>query len=574
MKYFFHGILFSLFCLTGLQPVYTQTNIDSLEVALQIEKNPVEKTIILLSLTKEFMSVNQEKALEYANEALEYSVKSGYREGELRSLNFLGELYKDKTEITKAMDCAIKAETLAEQLDNPLQKLSAIYTLGNIYAKLGNFEKSSEIYYKCLRLNEDINDPVLNVRILNSFGYVNHNLNNYDKALDFYFKALNKSKEIGYSEGIAKGLNNVAAIYGIKGDNQKVSKYLSEAIALNIKEHKDESLAMNFHNLGYNFQVLKEYDSALYYLNKSYELYQKLNDAASVIYSKTALAEFYFEVGDTEKCKEIAEESLKGARQYGLKRYLLSSSELLSKVYFLENDSLKGYKYQVLALLMKDSINIKKSQTKLSALEQQYEVDSIAQKRQIAQKRRNLIVIILVTSLIFIIIIIILMLSRMRIKARSVELENDKLEMSLELRNKELTSNVMSIMKKNNSLWQIARKLKSIQKEAVKDETKMAIRKITKELNKAAKDEQWEEFELRFNQTHSDFYDNLLDKYPKLTPQELRLCAFLRLNMTTKEISELTGQRTSTIEMARTRLRKKLNITNTQTNLVAFLTKI
>ena len=574
MKYFFHGILFSLFCLTGLQPVYTQTNIDSLEVALQIEKNPVEKTIILLSLTKEFMSVNQEKALEYANEALEYSVKSGYREGELRSLNFLGELYKDKTEITKAMDCAIKAETLAEQLDNPLQKLSAIYTLGNIYAKLGNFEKSSEIYYKCLRLNEDINDPVLNVRILNSFGYVNHNLNNYDKALDFYFKALNKSKEIGYSEGIAKGLNNVAAIYGIKGDNQKVSKYLSEAIALNIKEHKDESLAMNFHNLGYNFQVLKEYDSALYYLNKSYELYQKLNDAASVIYSKTALAEFYFEVGDTEKCKEIAEESLKGARQYGLKRYLLSSSELLSKVYFLENDSLKGYKYQVLALLMKDSINIKKSQTKLSALEQQYELDSIAQKRQIAQKRRNLIVIILVTSLIFIIIIIILMLSRMRIKARSVELENDKLEMSLELRNKELTSNVMSIMKKNNSLWQIARKLKSIQKEAVKDETKMAIRKITKELNKAAKDEQWEEFELRFNQTHSDFYDNLLDKYPKLTPQELRLCAFLRLNMTTKEISELTGQRTSTIEMARTRLRKKLNITNTQTNLVAFLTKI
>ena len=574
MKYFFHGILLFLFCLNGLQPVYTQTNIDSLEVALHIEKNPVEKTIILLSLTKEFMSVNQEKALEYANKALEYSVKSGYREGELRSLNFIGELYKDKTEITKAMDCAIKAETLAEQLDNPLQKLSAIYTLGNIYAKLGNFEKSSEIYYKCLRLNEDINDPVLNVRILNSIGYVNHNLNNYDKALDFYFKALNKSKEIGYSEGIAKGLNNVAAIYGIKGDNQKVSKYLSEAITLNIKEHKDESLAMNFHNLGYNFQVLKEYDSALFYLNKSYELYKKLNDTASVIYSKTALAEFYFEVGDIEKCKEIAEESLKGARQYGLKRYLLSSSELLSKVYFLENDSLKGYKYQVLALQMKDSINIKKSQTKLSALEQQYELDSIAQKRQIAQKRRNLIVIILVTSLIFIIIIIILMLSRMRIKARSVELENDKLEMSLELRNKELTSNVMSIMKKNNSLWQIARKLKSIQKEAVKEETKMAIRKITKELNKAAKDEQWEEFELRFNQTHSDFYDNLLDKYPKLTPQELRLCAFLRLNMTTKEISELTGQRTSTIEMARTRLRKKLNITNTQTNLVAFLTKI
>jgi len=44
--------------------------------------------------------------------------------------------------------------------------------------------------------------------------------------------------------------------------------------------------------------------------------------------------------------------------------------------------------------------------------------------------------------------------------------------------------------------------------------------------------------------------------------------------MTTKEISEITGQRTATIEMARTRLRKKLEITNTQTNLITFLTQI
>ena len=88
------------------------------------------------------------------------------------------------------------------------------------------------------------------------------------------------------------------------------------------------------------------------------------------------------------------------------------------------------------------------------------------QKKRIAQQKKDLVNIIVLLSLIFIIIVIILILGRMRIKARSVMLEKDKLEMNLELRNKELTANVMSIMKKNETLSQIANRLKGIQKEA------------------------------------------------------------------------------------------------------------
>jgi tetratricopeptide (TPR) repeat protein len=392
--------------------------------------------------------------------------------------------------------------------------------------------------------------------------------------LEFYNKALIKAKEIGYSKGITKGLNNLAAIYGIKEDYPKVAQYLSEAIILNKELNDMEMLGVNYLNYGYYFQVQKNYDSALNYYNKALSIYERLDNVASIISTKIFLAEYYLEVDNTGKSKAFAKETLEAGRHYGLKRFVYESAALLSKIYFKQNDSLQAYKFKVMELQIKDSLNIEESQTELSKLELQYEFDKAEQKNRIADQRKNMIIIIVVTSLIFVIIVIILNLSRMRIKANSVKLKNEKLEMSLELRSKELTANVMSIMKKNNTLWQIAKKLKVIQKEAVKDETKMAIRKITKELNKAVEDEQWEEFELRFNQTHSDFYDKLLASFPNLTPQELRLCAFLRLNMTTKEISELTGQRTSTIETARTRLRKKLNITNTQTNLVTFLTKI
>ena len=65
-----------------------------------------------------------------------------------------------------------------------------------------------------------------------------------------------------------------------------------------------------------------------------------------------------------------------------------------------------------------------------------------------------------------------------------------------------------------------------------------------------------------------------MEKFPNLTPNEQRLCAFLKLNMSTKDISELTGQTINAIEMARYRLRKKLHISGKDENLITFLSQI
>jgi DNA-binding CsgD family transcriptional regulator len=129
-------------------------------------------------------------------------------------------------------------------------------------------------------------------------------------------------------------------------------------------------------------------------------------------------------------------------------------------------------------------------------------------------------------------------------------------------------------MKKNEVLSAISEKLITIKNHAVKEETKDAINKISKEIQKTTEEEIFEEFELRFKQVHSDFYDELLRRFPELSPSEQRLCAFLRLNMSTKEISELTGQKASSLETARYRLRKKLGITNSQVNLITFLSQV
>ena len=106
------------------------------------------------------------------------------------------------------------------------------------------------------------------------------------------------------------------------------------------------------------------------------------------------------------------------------------------------------------------------------------------------------------------------------------------------------------------------------------DETKQAIHKISQDLRTNTDDKMLNEFSLRFQEVHAGFYEKLLQAYPDLSQNELKLCAFLRLNMSTKDIAELTGQQLASIDKARYRLRKKLELPGSETNLVTFLSQI
>ena len=97
---------------------------------------------------------------------------------------------------------------------------------------------------------------------------------------------------------------------------------------------------------------------------------------------------------------------------------------------------------------------------------------------------------------------------------------------------------------------------------------------MNQELRSSTDDKMFNEFSQRFQEVHAGFYEKLLKTHPDLTQNELKLCAFLRLNMSTKDIAELTGQQPNTIDKARYRLRKKLDLTGPDTNLVTFLSQL
>jgi hypothetical protein len=171
-------------------------------------------------------------------------------------------------------------------------------------------------------------------------------------------------------------------------------------------------------------------------------------------------------------------------------------------------------------------------------------------------------------------IIFILIIKQLRLKAKKLQLEKTGYEMELDFKNKEMVLKVMSLMKKNEMLADLSEKLNRIKEEATTPESKETIKKVANELQNSQEEEIWKEFSVRFKEVHGTFYDKLLQRFPGLSPNDLKLCAFLRMNMSTKDIAELTGQRVSSLETARYRLRQKLGIVNSEVNLITYLSSI
>lgn len=152
-------------------------------------------------------------------------------------------------------------------------------------------------------------------------------------------------------------------------------------------------------------------------------------------------------------------------------------------------------------------------------------------------------------------------------------LKNEKLESEIEHKNRELATSTMHVVTKNEFIGEIKTKLNGIVREGGSKGLSKELNRIIKEIDhNIATDKDWEQFQLHFDGVHGDFSKRLQAAYPGLTPQEMKLCAYLRLNLSTKEIAQLMHISVRGVEISRYRLRKKLNL-DRQDNLLDFMLK-
>jgi tetratricopeptide (TPR) repeat protein len=526
------------------QDLNTTPSPDSLQNALAHASNDEERIKITLALAEKFTKRNPFLALDYVNESVVLASK--LKSDSLLTIAnyFQGNIYMYLANYPRALQFYQAAIQGAQTLGDSMTLSGAQANLGVVYYYQRDLDNALRHYLEGLAPLSNSHDKKKEIRkanLLNNIGSVYDEIKKFDESEYYYDQALVIAQKWKEFEVMGNVLNNKGTLSRDRGDKELAFKYYKEALAIRKEDNNKLGLARSYHNIGSFFlEHLGDLDSAQYYLRRSIDTGEEI----------------------------------------GLWETVASSSDLLYEVHRNKGEYKEALEALELNRRVNDSLFNRQTTRKVTQLEMQFDFDRKRSIMEAERKERELYFWIVVGATVLLLIIITLLLVLQRSKTRRSELEQAQLKLEkvnlkndLALKDKELAANIMYLLNKNELINNVSEKLLEI-KNQVAPSSQAAVQKVVLDLQSNLQPELWQEFEYRFQQVHEHFYKTLNEKFPDLTPHEIRLCAFLKLNMTTKEISAITHQNAKSIDVARTRLRKKLNLTGTDHNLVTFLSQL
>jgi len=519
------------------QMAVAQEGISELIDSLAQTSSDSEKSRLGMEIASRLSNEDWDRALRYMDVAKESALKSNSEKTLADFYNALGDIYFEKDALDIALEHYLKAYNFYET--RPASKRFKLEnSLAIIYARTDNEDKALQYFKKVYVYQKQKNDTVNLARILNNMGsfYLERKV---DSALVYFKESLQLSKNIADPNLKMFLHTNLARCFILK-EKPEIAKYHFRKALVNVEN-------------GANSR------SAAWFYNEFSEFYQNRGMADSAIFFA-----------------QKAVKNLDSLAPFGFEQQ--RATGLLYKSYIAKGEFEKASNYFEKYSAIGDTLNLEDKRVNLEKLliaEEYRNKEKIRELEESKKQSRNYIILL---GLLAVLLILGMLLYRFRNKLKRAELEKQlstakqkELNTNLELKNKELIGKAMVEMHRTEIIEDILKDLKEIKLKAAKKETQNAIDYIAKRLKRDTSTNIWEEFELRFEQVHESFYKSLNEKHPDLTARDKRLCALLKLNLTSKEIAQITGQSSKSVENARTRLRKKLDITNSQTDLSVYL---
>lgn len=581
INYIKHPLIILLYAFTF--SVYSQTvSIDSLKQQLKVTVDGNQQVDILNRISEEFYYIHYDSLMFYAEDAFRRAVTVGYTEGEIIALHRKCDYYINTGDFKTAARLVEQAELLATNANNKVLLAESYLIRGDLYGSISIFDKAYDYYNSALQIFTQEKQKARALKTENRIAltlYVYSDKN--DKALVAFQKVLKDAESINDRDLIVTSLNNIAAMHSKLGQNDMALELFKRALSINLNSRKNFMAASNLVSMAAIYASQGNNDTASVYYSRALEYAG--NDKNVVVRNLIQLRRgiFYYKTDQIERAINDLKDVFTVSEQAGWPEPAMQSADMLAKIYEqLGNEklSLHFFKKYVENLKIFESEG---NTRKMAELDIKYDFEKESLRIEALNRRKTILLTsALITSVLIIILVIILLLhirtraASAKLKHKNEMLEKEQLKQSLanqlELRNKEITSNIILLQKKNEILTGIADKLMKA-KDQFTEQNREFIEKCIVELRENTDDSDWKNFELQFNQIYESFYKKLDAINPNLTVNDRRLCAYLRLNMTTKEIAALTSLSVHSVEVARHRLRKKLHIEDPTIPLTTFL---
>lgn len=578
------GILFLLLLvLTGLPPFRAAAQ-SSLETYLKaIRRLPAESMIRTQSINAYEKRIdNPEEAIRLSLEALSLSKEAEYTEGLIFNHRMLGNLYYQMHQFEEAIDNYDQCIHYARPAMDSVLLRECYLNEGTIFFNRGLNNRALEYFL----LAVDYSGNRDKEKEYNNIGAVFYNEGEYEEANNYYARALEILKAKGETYGILVAYLNIGDVFRMLEKYDVALVYYQDVLAGNDSLKIPSLSVIGLTRIGLIKSQLNEVDSAMIYFNRALRIAEEENDRLEMARSLYLIGETLFNKEKFSQAKDYLVRSLGIAEELELYSEMSGSANLLQKISERNGDYKSAYLYANLHKQASDSMlsNEAKGQVLNLMFDHKIMLQELERQKQLEQekneRRKNyfkLYLVIFVLILIALIATMLVIRSSQRIRIDRIEKEKAELQMinvqkDLELRNYEIVGKVLTISGKNELIDSTAKQLSDFAA-SLSQNKRAELNNIIRDIKAKEVKNQWEEFYYYFSQVYSQFYEKLEQDFPNLTLNEKRLCAFLKLNMTTKDIAALTYLNFKSIEVARTRLRKKLNLTNSNLSFQEFFSK-
>ena len=467
-------------------------------------------------------------------------------------------LHSQAEQLLGNFDLSIKNLYDAQRYINPVnkQQTAQLYSLmGRVYSKLGDYNKGIELNDKATSIFKSLGDSASVAGCYNERGVMHYLLDEFVVAEKFLQRALTINRAQRNLKEIATNLNNLC-LY--QGDTEKKLSLIQEAIAINKNLDAQWSLGENYNNMGKQYYFSEQYPQALEALQKAYEYARNIGakelicdnyEYSSWVYAAigdykqayTRLSQMYAlskELQSSNKLRNIEQEI--SYKRYQDQKYATEMQEQTYKIELLKRNL--WFLGSVLVLGLAFSIFLYKWYKRRKGLQ------LIEARYQLELSQREL--------------------SELKLHQQELELQN--IQNALDSSQQEVTSFAVFLRSRNELLDKI--------REMIKEGYKMDNQTLIPHLKKVnayisqyqSGDKTNNALLLNIEDKSKEFIERLTKEHPNLTQGEKYLATMLRVNLSTKEISMISGNSPKTINMNRYRLRKALNLP-TEKDLVEYL---
>lgn len=429
---------------------------------------------------------------------------TGYMVESLNHLNEALEIYKDLGDSTGIADVYGRK--------------------GHYHEKLQDYETALEYQHLALSHILPVNDSLGIACIFENFGSIYEDLGNYDLALTYFVQSLAMLEGSSDYYRVTSVYNNMGDVYRKKGLYAEGQYFTRKALQLALAQDSPRMIKSAVRDLAKSHEGMGSYDSAYHYLNQAYTALDSI---------------FSLEVARSTAENKVLYDFEKQKAQLTLQKveiaFLEKEQELSRALQYTF-----GGAFVVLLLISLWLFRLQRQKIRSNKL-------IYKQREDIYEARRALDAEEIKSAT----------LNEAKLKT---ELENKRLREiflneELEMRSNELTNQTLKIIRKNKVLSELRKRIEAGGNSAE------SLRDIGKIIDAQLRvDKNWENFQDLFEKVHSDFYKQLLQRSPDLTPTEIRLSCLLKLNIPSKDIASMLGISQDSLRVARYRLRKKLHL--------------